>query len=148
MDTRAGSTLDKSLWGGEGWTANTAVKLVQQYGVSDEVAQHLSKTYGTRAVDVCELSEPTGKAWPRFGKLLVDGYPYIECEVTFACMEYARTVTDVLTLRTRLAFENSGAALSAAPRVSEIMARYLGWSETERLAQLEEANIKLAEFGP
>ena len=37
-----------------------------------------SSTYGTKAFDVCYLSRPTGKLWPKFGKTLVEGYPYIE----------------------------------------------------------------------
>jgi hypothetical protein len=42
--------------------------------------------------------------------VLVEGYPFIESEVTYACKhECAVTVKDVLALRTRLAFLNSEA---------------------------------------
>ena len=42
--------------------------------------------------------------------MLVEGYPFIESEVTYACKhECAVTVKDVLALRTRLAFLNSEA---------------------------------------
>ena len=45
------------------------VQLVQMYGVSPEIAQHLAHTYGACAFAVCELARPTGKRWPRFGKV-------------------------------------------------------------------------------
>ena len=86
--------------GGEGYTKNTAIKLVQKFGISEETAQHLARTYGTHAFDVCYLSKPTGKAWPRFGQVLVDGYPFVEAEIEYACKyEYVRTLKDMLTLR-------------------------------------------------
>ena len=82
------------------YTKNTAIKLVQKFGISEETAQHLARTYGTHAFDVCYLSKPTGKAWPRFGQVLVDGYPFVEAEIEYACKyEYVRTLKDMLTLR-------------------------------------------------
>ena len=61
------STLTKKLFGEEGYTKNTSIKLVQKYNIGEETASHLARTYGNRAFDVCELSLPTGKRWPRFG---------------------------------------------------------------------------------
>ena len=93
-------TLNLPLRGGAGYTKNTAIKLVQKFGISEETAQHLARTYGTHAFDVCYLSKPTGKAWPRFGQVLVDGYPFVEAEIEYACKyEYVRTLKDMLTLR-------------------------------------------------
>jgi glycerol-3-phosphate dehydrogenase len=93
-------TLNLPLRGGFGYTKNTAIKLVQKFGISEETAQHLARTYGTHAFDVCYLSKPTGKAWPRFGQVLVDGYPFVEAEIEYACKyEYVRTLKDMLTLR-------------------------------------------------
>jgi len=134
--------------GGEGYKHNLFVKLVQKYNISSEVAEHLSRTYGTRAWAVCELTKATKKRWPRFGISLVEGYPFLENEVEYAVKhEYACTVCDILSLRTRLAFLNSEAARHAAPRVAEIMAPLLNWSDAERERQLEEALCYLAEFG-
>ena len=88
----------------------------------EQRARHLARTYGTRAFNVCKLSKlNTDKIWPRFGQPLVSGYPYIEAEVEWACKEeYCRTVADMLTLRTRLAYLNSQAAIQAAPRVAQL----------------------------
>ena len=46
-----------------------------QYGLETEVAKHLSENYGDRAWTVCELAQPTGKAWPLHGIRLSIGYP-------------------------------------------------------------------------
>ena len=71
----------------------------------------------------------TGKRWPVVGKKLVEEFPYIEAEVRYAVMEYARTATDVIARRTRLAFLNVQAADEALPRIVEIMAKELGWKK-------------------
>ena len=141
------STLTYKLIGGEGYKANLNIKLIQRYGIGHYVATHLAKTYGTRAHEVCALLSRTGKRWPLSGVLLVEGYPYIEEEVVFACQEYCRTVADVLALRTRLAFLNSEAAMQAAPRVAEIMAKELNWTAEEKEMQLSEAFALMDAFG-
>jgi len=46
-----------------------------------QVAQHLSNTYGDRAVKVARLAQLTGKRWPIVGRRLHEDYPYIEAEV-------------------------------------------------------------------
>jgi glycerol-3-phosphate dehydrogenase len=60
--------------------------------------------------------------------LVVREYPYIEAEVVYAVRyEWACKPEDVVCRRTRLAFLNKEAALSAVPRVAEIMGAELGW---------------------
>lgn len=142
-------TTDKRpLRGGVGYTKTVPIRLVQEYGVSEETAKHLANTYGMNAFDVCEMTKPSGKRWPRFGHLLVEGYPYLECEIEYQCKyEMAYTLTDMLTLRTRLAYLNSDAALEVAPKVCDIMAKSLGWSRAEQKRQLQDAMEAIAEFG-
>jgi hypothetical protein len=151
------TTLDRTLWGGEElgtdnptkYSPNLAIQLVQNYGVSESTAFHLANTYGVKALDVCAMSEPSGKSFPSHGVPLAEGHPHIECEVKYGCMEYTRTVYDMLSLRTRLAYINIAAAVSAAPRVTELMAAELGWDEAESARQLADAYERLAEFaGP
>jgi len=113
----------------------------------EEVAKHLAKTYGGRAWEVANLCQPTGKQWPRYGIPLSTHYPYIEAEVRFACKEYACTIEDILSRRTRLAFLNSEAAMEALPRVADIMAEELGWSRKVKAKQIEAATIYLESYG-
>lgn len=142
-------TLKTPLIGADGYSDTLQIKMIQRYAVSEPVALHLAKTYGTRALDVCEETKPTGKRWPKFGRYIAEGYPYIESEVKYAVQEYARTVRDVLTLRTRLAFLNAEAARGSVRRIADLMALELGWSDEEKEAQIRDAKDYLKHFaGP
>jgi glycerol-3-phosphate dehydrogenase len=72
-------TLDIVLHGGGPDNLESLpFQLIQKYGMSHEVAQHLVKTYGVRAWEVCDVAKPTNpEAWPRFGVPLAPHYPYI-----------------------------------------------------------------------
>jgi glycerol-3-phosphate dehydrogenase len=98
--------------------------LIQKHHISEAVAKHLAKTYGSRAWEFCELAEsiPGGK------EQLLKDYPYIVADVVWACREYACTIEDVLSRRTRIAFLNQEAAMEVIPVVADIMAKELGWS--------------------
>lgn len=115
---------------------NLAVQLIQKHGMNQDTATHLAKTYGGRAWEVCELSNPTNQVWPRFGVPLAPNYPYIDAEVVYACREYACTIEDVLSRRTRLAFLNKDAANGAIERVADLMAEELGWTQDVKAEQI------------
>jgi len=141
------NTLDIMLHGGEGYSESLPIQLIQKYGLMDDVAEHLARTYGGRAWEVVEMCQPTGKKWPRYGVPLAANYPYIEAEVRFACKEYACTIEDILSRRTRLAFLNSEAAIEALHRVADIMAEELGWSKKIKAKQVEAAKVYLDAYG-
>ena len=150
LTKKAGPCVTESLplRGGEGYTRNVPIRLVQEFGVSEATAKHLAHAYGMHAFEVCRLAAPTEKRWPRFGNLLLEGYPYLECEIDYACQhEMVCTVKDMLTLRLRLAYINKEAALSIAPRVADLMAKSLGWSRREKKRQLQEAEEMIHTFG-
>mmetsp|Transcript_11296 Transcript_11296/g.18694 ORF Transcript_11296/g.18694 Transcript_11296/m.18694 type:complete len:680 (-) Transcript_11296:543-2582(-) len=132
-------TLDIQLFGGEGYSNTLSVKLIQKYGISQSTAEHLSKTYGGRAWEVLQLD---GR-----DKLLKEGYPYIESEVRYACCEYACTVEDILSRRTRLAFVNKEAALQCISRVTDIMAEELKWSSRVKKQQMQAATAYIGSYG-
>ena len=64
--------------------------------------------------------------------------------VLTACAFFSR---DMLTLRFRLAFLNSQAAISVAPKVCDLMSVQLGWDEKEKKKQMEDCMSMLHEFG-
>lgn len=70
---------------------------------------------------------------------LLDNYPYIVADVVWACREYACTVEDVVSRRTRLAFLNKDAAMEVIPLVAEIMAKELGWTKKVKSEQIAAA---------
>ena len=140
-------TLETKLFGGEGYTESLYIELIQKYGMSQEVAKHLVKSYGARAWEVCELIQPSDKNWPKFGRLLVENYPYIDADVIWACREYACTIEDVLSRRTRLAFLNKDAALEAIPVIADIMANELGWTAETKKQQIDAAEKYANSYG-
>ena len=141
-------TTEISLLGGEGYRRNQAIRLTQKHSMSLDVAEHLSATYGTRAFDVCELSKASGqKVWPKFGVPLHPCFPYIEAEVAYACKEYACTIEDIISRRTRLAFLNSEVAMDCIERVGEIMQEELGWSDEIKVQQVENCRAYVASYG-
>ncbi|XP_020489848.2 glycerol-3-phosphate dehydrogenase, mitochondrial [Labrus bergylta] len=132
-------TVGLMLEGAKGWTPTLYIRLVQDYGLEQEVAQHLASTYGAKAFDVAKMAQVTGQRWPIVGKRLVSEFPYIESEVLYAMKEYACTAIDVIARRTRLGFLNVQAADEALPRIVQIMGKELGWSEEKKTAELEAA---------
>mmetsp|Transcript_11936 Transcript_11936/g.14824 ORF Transcript_11936/g.14824 Transcript_11936/m.14824 type:complete len:748 (-) Transcript_11936:930-3173(-) len=150
LEAKAGPCVtDKlPLRGGVGYNRNIPIQLVQEFGVSYEIAQHLARTYGMYAFEVCQMAKPTGKNWPKCGQVLIEGYPYLDCEVEFACKhEMVCTVKDMITLRMRLAFLDSSAADAAIPKVADLMAGALGWTGREKNKQIKEAKDLIATFG-
>ncbi|NXT46046.1 GPDM protein, partial [Pluvianellus socialis] len=140
-DLKAGSsrTVGLQLQGAEEWSPTLYIRLVQDYGLESEVAQHLASTYGDKAFEVAKIAQVTGKRWPIVGKRLVSEFPYIEAEVVYGVKEYARTAVDMISRRTRLAFLNVQAAEEALPRIVDIMAKELNWSEQKKKEELEAA---------
>jgi glycerol-3-phosphate dehydrogenase len=158
--THAGPCVSKhiKLLGGEGFHSLLHVQLVQNYNVSEKVAKHLAHAYGTAAFKVCELAKPSGRTTTSMGvitdggqhvgKLLAPDYPMIEAEVIYACRhEMCKTVKDMLTTRTRLAYLNSEAAKQAINKVADVMAAELKWTRKERDAQIKMAWDYIKDFG-
>lgn len=136
------------LVGAHGYAATTYLKLIQRYGLETDVALHLARSYGDRAVLVADLCEDTRMRWPLHGRRLSPLYPYDEAEVLYACRaEYAETAVDVLARRTRLAFLSCQAARDVLPRVIELMAKERQWSREECDRQRRTAESFLATMG-
>ncbi|CAH0748616.1 unnamed protein product [Diatraea saccharalis] len=130
--------------GAHGWTPTMYIRLVQDFGLEMEVAQHLAKSYGDRAFAVAKMAAMTGKRWPIIGKKIHPEFPYIDAEIRYGVREYACTAVDVLARRLRLAFLNVQAAAEALPAVADIMAEELHWSAAEKQKQIKMASEFLA----
>lgn len=135
------------LEGGDGWYPTLFIRLIQDYGLDVEVAQHLASTYGDKAPEVAKMAGLTGKRWPVVGKRLVEEFPYLEAEVRYALKEYACTAIDMVARRTRLAFLNVQAADEALPKIVDIMGAELGWSKAVKTEQIERARQFLQTMG-
>jgi len=141
-------TLTYGLHGAQGYSRHLNCNLSQIHGVSEDVAQHLAHTYGGFAHDVCRGAMPTGKQWPKHGIAIQEGYPYTECEVRYSVRnEWAVTLKDMVTLRTRLAYLNKVAAQEAMQRIGEVMAEELNWTDETLQTELATATAFLDSFG-
>ena len=141
-------TRQVRLIGSHDWSPTMYVRLLQEFGLELEVAQHLSNSYGDRAWSVCSVANPTGKRYPLNGIRLNAQLPYIEAEVRYAArMEYAAKAVDFIARRARMAFLDTEATIEALPRVIDIMGEELDWSETRRQSEFEETINFLASMG-
>lgn len=125
--------------GSHGWTPTMYIRLVQDFGLETEVAQHLAQAYGDRAYPVAKLAALTGKRWPIIGKRIHPEFPYIDGEIRYGVREYACSAIDMVARRLRLAFLNVQAAQEALPAIVDIMAEELGWSKDEKERQIKMA---------
>ena len=138
-------TLEISLHGAEGYSQDLSKEVMRKYDDMDEkMAEHLVATYGGLVWEVlnCRLAK---HGWEE--QRLAPGYPYIDAEVIYACREYACTVEDVLSRRTRLAFLNKEAAEAAVTRVADLMADELGWSKSVKQQQMVAARTYMSTYG-
>ena len=88
--------------------------------------------FGTEATDVLAVAE--GR--PDLLEPVVEGLPYLGCEVVYAARcEMATSVDDVLSRRTRALLQRARPSAEAAQRVAELLAPELGWSPEEAAAE-------------
>ncbi|KAG2213392.1 hypothetical protein INT47_009065 [Mucor saturninus] len=142
------NTEETMLIGSKGYTSTMFIRLVQEFGMDTEVAQHLARSYGNRAWEVASIDDATSASWPTYGKRISPNYPYIEAEVRYTVrQELACTAVDVLARRTRLAFLNAEAALQSLPKVIEIMAEELNWDADRQKQEYQQTTVFLATMG-
>ncbi|WP_423368980.1 FAD-dependent oxidoreductase [Burkholderia sp. LMG 32019] len=102
---------------------------------SGGLAAHLGERYGTEARFVGDLADET----PSLLAPIVEGLPYSEAEVLYAVRhEFARSVDDVLSRRTRARLMARDASARAAPRVGAILKAELGLSDAAVASQVRD----------
>ncbi|KAJ5622815.1 Glycerol-3-phosphate dehydrogenase [Penicillium lividum] len=150
-----GATLDGScqthqvrLIGAHGFSKTLFINLIQHFGLETDVAKHLTESYGDRAWQVAALSSPTNARFPVRGQRISALYPFVDGEVRYAIRhEYAQTAVDVIARRTRLAFLNAEAALEALPKVIDLMAEELNWSNQRKEVEWKDSMSYLRSMG-
>lgn len=108
--------------------------LETRYRLAATLAERLVSRHGTHALDVARDSVRAGLLRP-----LGTATDYLEGEVLWAArQEWALSVDDVLSRRTRLAIEARDHGQSVAERVAEILGDVLGWSSAQRQVAVAE----------
>jgi len=125
------------LVGADGYYALTqqSAQIAAQYGIDEKSVTHLLNRYGSMISEVLELITEDKK----LAKPLTEGLPYLKAEIVYAAShEGAMSVDDVISRRTRLAFEAPHAGIDLAEDIATLIAPVLGWGAKEKKASIAE----------
>jgi glycerol-3-phosphate dehydrogenase len=117
--------------GADGYFAlvQQAERIAEESGLSADSVIHLLNRYGSLISEVLEVI----KEDPKLAKPLTKDLPYLKAEIYYAAShEGARSVDDVISRRTRLAFEAPNSAVDLANEVATIIAPVLGWTPKQK----------------
>ena len=131
------------LVGADGYFAlvQQAAQIAGEFGIDQKTVIHLLDRYGSLICEVIQLiTEDKKLAQP-----LAAGLPYLRAEIVYAVThEGAMSVDDVISRRTRLAFEAPNAAIDLADDIATLVAPYLGWGAKEKKASITEYKSQVA----
>lgn len=122
--TKASQSRHIKLVGAKAYQSSQASKLSYSFSIEPDIAEHLSCSYGDRAILVLEIGQ---------NQRLVEGFPFIASEIIFSLRnEYALHASDILARRMRLAFLDKAKAQNILPTVITIMAKELNWTDEKK----------------
>ncbi len=131
------------LVGADGYYAlvQQSAQIATQYGLEEKAVTHLLNRYGSLISEVLELIVEDKK----LAKPLAEGLPYLKAEIVYAAShEGAMSVDDVISRRTRLAFEAPQAGIDLADEIAALIAPVLGWGAKEKKASVAEYKAQVA----
>ena len=109
--------------------------------IDEDIAEHLSHTYGDRAYKIIELDNKSKN------KRILPQYPFLESEIIYALRyEHATNAQDILARRLRLAFIDYKSALTALAKVNQLIAQEFMWNEEKSQNEFSKAQIYLQGF--
>jgi glycerol-3-phosphate dehydrogenase len=104
-------------------------RIAEETGLSVESVSHLLNRYGSLMSEVLEIIDEN----PKLAQPVTKDLPYLKAEIYYAVShEGARSVDDVLSRRTRLAFEAPDSAMDLVDDVAAIIAPVLGWTAKQK----------------
>ncbi len=119
------------LIGADGYFAlvQQSERIAEDSGLDLETVTHLLNRYGSMISEILDLIS----SQPGLAKKLHKELPYIKAEIYYAAShEGARSVDDVISRRTRIAFEAKNRGVDLAADIAGLIAPILGWSAKER----------------
>ncbi len=130
---RAAPTATTPLPGGEVRDLDLLVSDAVREGVSEPVARHLVRAYGSESPAVARLAQ----ADRQLGEPIVPGHAAIRAELVHALRrEMAVTLSDLLIRRTHVFYEVSGQAVAQAAEVVDLVAAEAGWDPSRKASEL------------
>ncbi|MEN9292710.1 MAG: hypothetical protein RL288_506 [Actinomycetota bacterium] len=129
-----------AIIGAEGYSVlmNQIPRLAKELNISEATVEHLLNRYGSLIEEVlapaqedAELLEP-----------VIPGLPYIGAEIVYAVThEGAKSIDDVLSRRTRIAFEDKNQGLDVVEEIADLIAPHLGWKKPQKNASIKEYQL-------
>lgn len=108
---------------------------IKIHGWCEAQSESYLSIYGSDEEKLSQLMKDN----PLFAGKLVSWLPYTVAEVIWAIrFEMARTIEDVLARRIRILFLDAKAAIEAAPKVADIIAKELDYNEDWKANQLHD----------
>ncbi len=108
-------------------------RIAEESGLNEATIIHLLNRYGSLISEVLALIKDDANLAKKLSKSL----PYLKAEIHYAAShEGARSVDDVISRRTRIAFEAPNNGVDFANEIAEIIAPLLGWTVKERKASV------------
>lgn len=142
-ENRPCKTATYPLAGASGFAFEHWKNIQKDYKLAKDIAKNLMRKYGSRAVKVAALTHEN----PQWAERLVEAYPFIKAEVIYQIREeMACTPRDVLARRMRLEIMDWEATQEALPKVVELMAQEMGWSEQKKAATIKTYSELLENF--
>jgi glycerol-3-phosphate dehydrogenase len=132
----ASVTAETPLLGADGYRAawNRRTRVAARSGLDLAQVEHLLHRHGSAVDEVLSLVAER----PELAEPLPGAEEYLAAEAVYAAShEGALHLDDVLVRRTRIAIEAPDRGLAAANPVSRHLAAVLGWTEDQRLREVE-----------
>jgi glycerol-3-phosphate dehydrogenase len=108
-------------------------QIAEMVGIDEQLVTHLLNRYGSLIHEVFAIFKEN----PELKERLSLGLPYLKAEIYYAVShEGAQSVDDVMSRRTRIAFEADQSGIDLASDVANIIAPLLGWSVKEKKASI------------
>ncbi|KII70347.1 putative glycerol-3-phosphate dehydrogenase, mitochondrial [Thelohanellus kitauei] len=120
------------------WTPQVTQQLIEKFKAPEDIAKHLSRSFGVEALDIANIRGGFNRLHPE--------YPYTEEELIHICKnEYVCSLEDIISRRTRLAFIDVPATIEILDKVSNIVKSELKWSDNKVQIELEKCKKFLNE---
>jgi glycerol-3-phosphate dehydrogenase len=123
--------------GADGYFAlvQQSAQLAQMSGIAQTTITHLLDRYGSLINEIFEIIDADKK----MAEPLTPELAYLKAEIIYAVThEGAQSVDDVLSRRTRIAFEASDGGEAIAATVATLIAPILGWDAAAKKASVSE----------
>jgi len=133
------STELQYLIGGENYNFEEWKNIQKRHNLDVDICQHLLKKYGTKAIEVLEVSNQTER--------IHKDYPFIKAEIIYTIREeMVGSLRDFFARRTRMELMDWKATLSSVDAVGDIMAIELNWSEIQKQTNIDDYKKLLKNF--